>query len=117
MIKDRWTTDDISRLKRLYPNQTQRVILDAFKGRSWNAIQKAASRLGIKRILVETGIIYQNKDQLSASIKTNHSLKLVIKKKTLQRLFIQQELTVDEIAFKLKVHSDVVRRCIFRYGL
>ena len=106
-----WSEKEREFLKKLYTNSSKDEILKALKNKTWYAIQKEASRLGIKRNTAKKG---RPKKTFQTA---GPSLKLTIKKKTLQHLFNERGLTVDEIAFKLKVDPDIVRRCIYRYGL
>lgn len=48
-----WTSEDRQVLKELYPQAPQKYILKKIKHRTWHAIQKEASRLGIKREIRE----------------------------------------------------------------
>jgi len=106
-----WSEKERNLLKNLYPESAKDNIIKALKNKTWYAIQKEASRLGIKRTTTNRGRPKKTYEPASPS------LKLTIKKKTLNRLFNEQGLTVDEIALKLKVDPDIVRRCIWRYNL
>jgi transcriptional regulator with XRE-family HTH domain len=46
-----WTDDDREVIKKLYPYAPKKSILTKLKHRTWSAIQKEASRIGIKRIV------------------------------------------------------------------
>lgn len=50
-----WTEEDRAIIKKLYPYRSKSDILLSLKHRTWHAIQKEASRLGIKRIFKDEG--------------------------------------------------------------
>jgi len=50
MAGKRWTLNEIEVLKKYYPIASKDVLLKLIPGRSWNAIQLKAERLGLKRV-------------------------------------------------------------------
>ena len=104
-----WSDEDKETLKKLYPEATKEEILKAlnseYKKKSWQAIQKEASRLKIKR---------------------NEKYKKVGRKKKKLRIHLghielaenlKKNLTIDEIAKKLRTTPETVRRYIQKYSL
>ena len=102
-----WSDEDREILKKLYPVATKEELLKAlnseYRKKTWTAIQKEASRLKIKREVQNPGRPkkkhknYLGKNQLTELLKKN--------------------LTIDDIAKKLRTTPEIVRRYILKYGL
>jgi hypothetical protein len=102
-----WKKEESELLKKLYPTESRETIIKALKNKTWYAIQKEAKGLGLER---------SHKAKYPGRPKKK--LRTSVTKKELQTLFLKnQELTVYEIAVKLNTTAEVVRRCMFRYGL
>lgn len=102
-----WSEEDREILNELYPSATKDKILKALNGqyrkKTWPAIQKEASRLGIKREIKSPG-------------RPRKRPKHFLGKKQLAKL-LEKEFTVIEIAQKLRSTPEIVRRYIHKYGL
>jgi len=102
-----WSEEDREILKKLYPVATKSEILKSLNGKyrkkTWSAIQKEASRMKIKRKVVKPG-------------RPKKKPKQYLGKKQLEEL-LQTDLTIDEIAEKLRSAPDIVRRYIYKYKL
>lgn len=102
-----WSDEDRKILKELYPAAEKKDILKALNSKNrkktWMAIQKEASRLEIKR-------------EIKISGRPKRKPKQYIGKKQLASL-LETELTINEIAKKLRTTPDVVRRYIHKYEL
>ena len=104
-----WSDEDRQILIKLYPSATKEKILETlnkkFKTKTWSAIQKEASRLKIKR-----------KVKYNKGGRPRKKVKNFIGKKQLSAL-LEKDLTIQEIAEKLRTTPDIVRRYIFKYEL
>jgi hypothetical protein len=100
-----WTDEQNELLKQLYPNTIdKKEIIKALKNKTWYAIKKQAEFLGIKREIKNTGGRPQKKP------------KQFLGKNQLQ-ILLQKDLTIEEIALKLRSEPHIVRRYITKYGL
>lgn len=70
LIRQRgWTEDEVETLKRLYPTSTNLSdLLDQLPSRSPNSVRLMASRLGLKRPTLLTGISKVRETRTSASL-------------------------------------------------
>ena len=124
-----WTDEDHENLKKMYPTSPQDQILNVLQHRTWHSIQKEASRLKIKREINEIPVVSKSNDgKLNVLLKklgrpkkkvriNRGSHQIMISKSVLAKMFVQQELTVEDIAFKLKVDPEIVRKHIFKFNL
>jgi hypothetical protein len=100
-----WTDEENELLKQLYPKTIDKNdIIKALKNKSWYAIKKQADLLGIKRDVRNPGGRPKKKPRIHLGHK---ELAEILKK----------NLTIDEIAKKLRTTPDTVRRYIQKYGL
>ena len=103
-----WSDEDRELLRKLYPTESKKEILKAlnskYRKKTWLAIQKEASRLSIKREVKNAG-------------RPKKPLKHYLGKNQLAELLNETDLTIDEIAKRLRTTPDIVRRYIFKYGL
>lgn len=99
-----WTEREREILKELYPIAQQKEILKKLKNKSWYACKKEAARLDLKRDLKNRG-------------RPKKKPKYYIGKRQLEKLLNDTDLTIYEIAKKLRTTPDIVRRSIFKYGL
>ena len=98
-----WTDEEREILKKLYPDTPEKEILKKLKNKSWYACKKEAGLLGLKRSL--------KKGRPKKKKRTS------VGKKQLEKLLNETDYTIYEIAEKLNTTPDIVRRCIFKYGL
>ena len=102
-----WSEDDREILKKLYPSADKKEILSAlnneYRKKTWTAIQKEASRMGIKRLVNNPG---RPKKKPKQFLGKNQLIKL-----------LEKDLTIEEIALKLRSEPHIVRRYITKYGL
>lgn len=105
-----WSDEDREILRRVYPASDKKEILNAlndqYRKKTWPAIQKEASRQGIKREKFVTGRRPKSKKP-----------KNFLGKKQLEQYLEYTDLTIYEIAKKLKTEPDIVRRYIEKYNL
>lgn len=104
-----WSDEDRETLKNLYPIATKEELLKALNGdykqKTWTAIQKEASRLKIKRDV-----------KYNKGGRPKKKPKQFLGEKQL-RAILEKNLTIDEIAKKLRTEPHIVRRFIQKYGL
>jgi hypothetical protein len=102
-----WSEEDREILKKLYPSFDKKEILSAlnseYRKKTWAAIQKEASRMGIKRLVNNSG-------------RPKKKPKQFLGKNQLTKL-LEKDLTIEEIAKKLRTEPHIVRRYIKKYGL
>jgi hypothetical protein len=102
-----WSDEDRELLIKLYPTATKEELLKTlngeYKNKTWPAIQKEASRLKIKRELKNPG-------------RPKKKPRQVLGKNELTEL-LRKDLTIDQIAKKLRTEPHIVRRFIQKYGL
>src|SRR4030042_6014360 len=102
-----WSEEDREILKKLYPTATKEELLKALNGeykhKTWVAIQKEASRLKIKREVQNLG-------------RPKKKPKNFLGKNQLTEL-LKKDITIDEVAKKLRTTPEIVRRYIRKYGL
>ncbi|MCK4796571.1 MAG: hypothetical protein KAT05_04275 [Spirochaetes bacterium] len=98
-----WTDEDREILKQLYPTEDKKIITKELKNKSWYACQKEAKRLEIQRTPPTGG-------------RPKKKPKQYLGKKQLAKI-LEKDLTIDEIAKKLRTESHIVRRYIQKYGL
>lgn len=102
-----WSDEDREILKKLYPSAEKKEILQALnlktRTKTWSAIQKEASRLKIKREVISSG-------------RPKKKPKRFLGKKQLSAL-LEKNLTIQEIADKLRAEPAIVRKYIHKYGL
>lgn len=100
-----WTDQENELLKQIYPNTIDKNdIIKALKNKSWYAIKKQAELLGIKREVKNTGGRPKKKP------------KQFLGEKQLREI-LKTNLTIMEIAKKLRTEPDIVRKFIQKYGL
>ena|SRR4030042_2016700 len=104
-----WSDEDRKILKQLYPTATKEELLKALNGeykrKTWTAIQKEASRLKIKRDI-----------KFNKGGRPKKKPKQFLGQKQLASL-LEKNLTIEEIAKKLRSEPHIVRRYIQKYGL
>ena len=102
-----WSDEDREILKKLYPSADKKEILFAlnseYRKKTWAAIQKEASRMGIRRLVNNPG-------------RPKKKPKQFLGPKQLTAL-LEKNLTIEEIAKKLRTEPHIVRRYIKKYGL
>ena len=98
-----WRPEERNILRQLYPTTRKEEILKALKNKTWYACQKEAKELGLQRKSSNAG-------------RPKKAPKYYVGKNQLAKL-LKEDITVEEIAIKLRVKPDIVRRCIFKYGL
>ena len=100
-----WTDEQNKLLKQLYPKTVDKNdIIKALKNKSWYAIQKQVKLLGLKREVKNTGGRPKKKPKQFLGPKQLTAL-------------LEKNLTIEEIAKKLRSEPHVVRRYIKKYGL
>jgi predicted transcriptional regulator len=104
-----WSDEDREILKKLYPKATKEEILKAlnneYRQKTWTAIQKEASRLKIKR-----------DEEYKKVGRPKKKPRIHLGHKELAEI-LKKNLTIDEIAKKLRTTPETVRRYIQKYGL
>jgi len=100
-----WTDEQNEILKQLYPKTVDKKgIIKALKNKTWYAIQKQAELLGLKREVINTGGRHKKPPKQFLG-------------KTQLQILLQKDLTIEEIAKKLRSEPYIVRRYIQKYGL
>lgn len=100
-----WTDEQNEILKQLYPKTIDKKdIIKALKNKTWYAIKKQALLLGIIREVKNPGGRAKKKPKQFLGQKQLASL-------------LEKNLTIDEIAKKLRTEPHIVRRYIQKYGL
>ena len=100
-----WTDEQNEILKQLYPKTIDKKdIIKALKNKTWYAIKKQAKLLGLKREVINTGGRPKKKPK---QFLGNKQL----------RVLLEKDLTIDQIAKKLRTEPHIVRRYIQKYGL
>src|SRR4030042_2612569 len=100
-----WTDEQNEILKQLYPKTIDKKnIIKALKNKSWYAIKKQSLLLGIKREVRNPG---GKKKKKPKQFLGQNQLTSLLKK----------NLTIEEIAKKLRTEPHIVRRYIQKYGL
>lgn len=124
MVNWKWTEEQREILRKLYPTGLKEDIIKAISihavenepPKSWHSIQKEASRLGIKRIFASPPEEFAKK--LARKRGRPKKPKTSVGRRQLEQLLAKNpDLTVYEIAQRLKTTPDLVRRYLFRYGL
>jgi hypothetical protein len=98
-----WTEDQIETLKQLYPTKDKKEILKALKPKTWYAITKQAKELKLVRTVKILG-------------RPKKKPRQVLGKNELTEL-LRKDLTIDQIAKKLRTEPHIVRRFIQKYGI
>ena len=98
-----WTDEQRELLKQIYPNGSKKDLLKALKPKSWYAIYKEAKSLGLTRKPPNMG-------------RPKKKPKQFLGEKQLASL-LEKNLTIEEIAKKLRTEPYIVRRYIQKYGL
>jgi hypothetical protein len=98
-----WTDEEIQLLKEIYPKLEKQKLLKQLKNKTWYAIKKKADELNLKR-----------DDKLKQRQKKPP--KQFLGEKQLRNL-LEKDLTIEEIAKKLRSEPHIVRRFIQKYGL
>jgi hypothetical protein len=98
-----WTDEQRELLKQIYPNGSKKELLKAFKPKTWYAIYKEALSLGLTRKPPNMG-------------RPKKKPRQVLGKNELTEL-LRKDLTIDQIAKKLRTEPHIVRRFIQKYGL
>ena len=101
-----WTDEERGILKKLYTDADKKEILKVLKNKSWYACQKEAKRLGLQR----------TPSKGTKGGRPKKKPKQYLGKKQLAEL-LETNLTIEEIAKKLRTEPDIVRRYIFKYEL
>ena len=100
-----WTDEENELLKQLYPKTIDKnEIVKALKNKTWYAIKKQAEILNIKREVTNTGGRPKKKP------------KQFLGKNQLS-LLLEKDLTIEEIAVKLRTEPHIVRKFIQKYGI
>ena len=100
-----WTDQENELLKQLYPKTIDKnIIIKSLKNKSWFAIKKQAELLGINREVKNPGG------------RPKKKLRQVLGKNELTEL-LRKDLTISDIAKKLRTEPHIVRRFIQKYGL
>ena len=100
-----WTDEDNELLKNIYPKTIDKNdIIKALKNKTWYAIKKQADLLGIKREIKNPGGRKKKKP------------KQFLGERQL-RVLLEKDLTIEDIAKKLRSEPHIVRRYIQKYGL
>jgi hypothetical protein len=100
-----WTEQENETLQKLYSETIDKnEIIKALKNKTWYAITKQAKELGLKREVINPGGRPKKKSRQ------------VLGKNELTEL-LKKDLTIDEIAKKLRTKSHIVRRFIQKYGI
>src|SRR4030043_1315168 len=100
-----WTDEQTDLLKKLYPAADKKEVLKALKPKTWYAIQKQADALNLKR----------NENILKGG-RPKKKPKQFLGEKQL-RLLLQKDLTIEQIAKKIRTEPHIVRKFIQKYGL
>ena len=98
-----WTNEEREILKELYPKAEKTKLIKALKNKTWYAIKKEAEQLDLKRIQPKGG---RPKKPPKQFLGKNQLLTL-----------LEKDLTIEEIAIKLRSEPHIVRRYITKYGL
>ena len=99
-----WTDEERDVLKELYPSVDKKAILKRLKNKSWYACQKEAKELGLQRTPPKGG-------------RPKKKPKQYIGGAQLEKILNETELTIDEIAKRLRTTPEIIRRYIHKYGL
>lgn len=102
----KWREEEYGILETLYPRAEKSIILKELKKRSWSDIQEKAESLGLKRLISDAPKPGRRKRKHRVSIS----------KTELATLWVKRDLTIYDIAKRLKTTPDVVRRTVFKYG-
>ena len=100
-----WTDEQKELLKKLYPSVDKKEILKALKPKTWYAIKNEAENLNIAR-----------DPEIQKGGRHKKQPKQFLVKNQLQ-ILLQKDLTIEEIALKLRTETHIVRRYITKYGL
>jgi hypothetical protein len=104
-----WSDEDREILMNLYPSVTKEELLKAlnseYRKKTWPAIQKEASRLKIKRNV-----------KFNKGGRPKKKPRQVLGKNELTEL-LKKDITIDDIAKKLRTEPHIVRRFIQKYGI
>ena len=100
-----WTDEQKELLKKLYPSVDKKEILKALKPKTWYAIKNEAENLNIAR-----------DPEIQKGGRHKKPPKQFLGKNQLQ-ILLQKDLTIEEIALKLRTETHIVRRYITKYGL
>ena len=98
-----WTDYDIDTLKKLYPNTPKDKLIKELKNKTWYTIDKKAKELGLTR-------------NPKLTVRQKKPPKQFLGKSQL-RLLLEKDLTIEQIAKKLRTEPHIVRRFIQKYGL
>ena len=100
-----WTDEQKELLKKLYPSVDKKEILKTLKPKTWYAIRKEAKNLNLKR-----------DPEIKKGGRPKKKPKQFLGKNQLTKL-LEKDLTIEEIATKLRSEPHIVRRYIIKYGL
>jgi len=98
-----WTLEETELLKQIYPKTEKQLLLKQLKNKTWYAVKKKADELNLKR-----------DDKLKQRQKKPP--KQFLGERQL-RLLLEKDLTIEEIAKKLRSEPYIVRKFIQKYGL
>ena len=98
-----WTPEETELLKQIYSKTEKQKLLKQLKKKTWYAIKKKADELNLKR-----------DEKLKQRQKKPP--KQFLGEKQLRTL-LEKDLTIEEIALKLRSEPHIVRRYIQKYGL
>ena len=98
-----WTDYDIDTLKKLYPNTPKDKLIKELKNKTWYTIDKKAKELGLIR-------------DPKLTVRQKKPPKQFLGEKQL-RILLEKDLSIEDIAKKLRTETHIVRRFIQKYGL
>lgn len=98
-----WTPDDVDTLKKLYSNTPKDRLIKELKNKTWYAIDKKAKELELKR-------------DPKLTVRQKKPPKQFLGEKQLRTL-LEKDLSIEDIAKKLRTEPHIVRRFIQKYGL
>jgi transcriptional regulator with XRE-family HTH domain len=106
--RNEWCKEEIEILEIFYPQSPEDIILNLLNMKTWNECIQKAKELGIGR-----------KEQVKKKQRKRKKDKIryTISIKKLKKLLDETELTIIEIAKRLKTTPDIVRRNIFKHNL
>ena len=100
-----WTDEQKEILKKVYPSADKKEIIKALKPKTWYAIRKEAESLNLER-----------DPEIKKGGRPKKPPKQFLGKNQLQ-ILLEKDLTITEIATKLRSEPHIVRRYITKYGL
>mgnify|MGYP000521880505 CR=1 FL=1 len=98
-----WTPEQLDILKKLYPSKPKKEVLKELKPKTWYTIDKKAKELKLLR-------------DPKLQVRQKKPPKQFLGKAQLTKM-LEKDLTIEEIAKKLRSEPHIVRRYIQKYGL